>query len=139
MNEGLYDAVKAVANARRDGDGERLNEALSALSRLSEALFRDKIERRLNSYQESFNGYSVSLEDAADVLNEILWIVCQKADRFRGSTDAEACAWLKKIVERKVSDKGRVALRRAKKWRGFFAIVPRRLRGMLEISSKQEC
>lgn len=130
--QGLCALIRQVADSRRADDAERLNGALTEIGRLLETSFRAKIERRLESYREASRGYSVSLDDAFDVLNEILWTVCQQADKFRGQTDAEAFAWLQTTIERRVSDKGRTISRRAKKWREFFRIVPKRLKILLE-------
>lgn len=135
---GTHDALVRIASSSKSGDSDALNAALLDLSVLAERKFRAKIERRLREYAESGRGYSVSIDDASDALNELLWVVCQKASSYRGSTDAEANAWLARIVERRLVDKGRVVLRRAAKWREFFALVPKKSRSLLETTNSDD-
>ncbi len=130
--QGLCALIKQTASARRAGNADALNASLVQVGRLLEALFRGKIERRLANYRDASGGYSVTFEDACDVLNEILWIVCQRAEAFRGSTDAEAYAWLQTTIDRHVTDKGRTLQRRMKKWREIFRLAPKRLKTLLE-------
>ncbi|MDD3589731.1 MAG: hypothetical protein PHO46_05600 [Thermoguttaceae bacterium] len=134
---GIHAVLLRIAEASRLGDSDELNAALLELSLLAERRFRAKIERRLASYAEYSRGYSVSIDDASDALNELLWVVCQKAQAYRGATDAEADAWLNRIVERRLIDKGRVITRRAAKWREIFALAPKRLKAFLETSDTE--
>ncbi|MBP5620558.1 MAG: hypothetical protein J6X44_00950 [Thermoguttaceae bacterium] len=135
---GTHDALARIAASAASGDSDALNAALLDLSAAAERMFRAKIERRLREYAESERGYSVSIDDASDALNELLWVACQKASSYRGSTDAEANAWLGRIVERRLVDKGRVILRRAAKWRDFFALVSKKQRSLLETKDSDD-
>ncbi len=135
---GSCDALVRIAASLKSGDSRDLNAALLDLSLIMERKFRAKIERRLKEYADSSRGYSVSIDEACDALNELLWVVCRKAPTFRGTTDAEAEAWLGKIVERKLLDKGRVILRRAAKWREFFALFPKEKKALLDASGSDD-
>lgn len=131
---GLCALIRQTASARKSGDVDALNDSLTQIGLRLESVFRAKIERRLDAYRAASRGYSLTVDDAYDVLNEILWIVCQRAGTFRGSTDAEAYAWLQTTIERHVTDKGRTIVRRAKKWREIFKLAPKKMKMLLETS-----
>ena len=114
-------------------DDALLNASLYELAARNEAYFRKRVERRLESYREASGGYSVTLEDAGDVLAETLTAVYQKASTFRGTTDAEAYAWLRTIVDRRTFDALRVAVRRVKKLRGVFDLASKKLKDYLSV------
>jgi DNA-directed RNA polymerase specialized sigma24 family protein len=78
------------------------------------------------------------VEDASDSLSELLWVVYQKAESFRGTTDAEAASWLRTILDRRLLDKRRTFVRRAAKWRVALRAIPKRLRGLLETESRDD-
>ena len=121
----LRDALRRIVDAKRAVDSDALNAALMDVNRLARGYFERLVERRLA-------GIERRIDDACDVLNEILWLVCHTAETFRGATDFEARAWLKRIVERKLIDKGRARARRSAKWREILRLVPKRLAGLLE-------
>lgn len=127
----LRDALRRIVDAKRAVDSDALNAALKDVNRLARGYFERLVERRLAASDRE-GGIERRIDDACDVLNEILWLVCQKAETFRGATDFEARAWLKRIVERKLIDKGRARARRSAKWREILRLVPKRLAGLLE-------
>ena len=129
----LCELIHRIAAAVRDGDDALLNASLYELAARNEAYFRKRVERRLESYREASGGYSVTLEDAGDVLAETLTAVYQKASTFRGTTDAEAYAWLRTIVDRRTFDALRVAVRRVKKLRGVFESASKKLKDYLSV------
>lgn len=130
--------LRRIVAAERSGDAEALNDALISFGRLLESFFQAKIERGLSTFREVSGGYNVTVDDACDVLNELLWIVCRRAKGYRGRTDAEAYAWLNRTVENHLIDKGRTISRRAKKWREFFPLIPKRLKALLRTNDGDE-
>lgn len=130
----LCAALARIVEAKRTGDANALNGALAELGRVAETLFRARVARTLGEFAD--DGYLTLVEDASDALNELLWVVYQKAETFRGTTDAEAASWLRTILDRRLLDKRRTFLRRAAKWRVALRTIPKRLRGLLETESR---
>ena len=129
-------ALTRIVEAKRTGDADALNGALAELGRSAETLFRGRVARTLGEFSDG--GYLTLVEDASDALNELLWVVYQKAETFRGTTDAEAASWLRTILDRRLLDKRRTFLRRAAKWRVALRTIPKRLRGLLETESRDD-
>ena len=129
-------ALTRIVEAKRTGDVDALNDALADLGRVAETLFRARVARTLGEFAD--DGYLTLVEDAADALNELLWVVYQKAETFRGATDAEAASWLRTILDRRLLDKRRTFVRRAAKWRVALRAIPKRLRGLLETESRDD-
>lgn len=129
-------ALRRIVEAKRTGDADALNGALADLGRSAETLFRGRVARTLAEFADG--GYLTLVEDASDALNELLWVVCQKAETFRGATDAEAESWLRTILDRRLLDKRRTFLRRAAKWRSALRTIPKRLRGLLETETRND-
>lgn len=132
----LCAALARIVEAKRTGDANALNGALAELGRVAETLFRARVARTLGEFAD--DGYLTLVEDASDALNELLWVVYQKAETFRGTTDAEAASWLRTILDRRLLDKRRTFLRRAAKWRVALRAIPKRLRGLLETESRDD-
>ena len=132
----LCAALARIVEAKRTGDANALNGALAELGRVAETLFRARVARTLGEFAD--DGYLTLVEDASDALNELLWVVYQKAETFRGTTDAEAASWLRTILDRRLLDKRRTFLRRAAKWRVVLRGIPKRLRGLLETESRDD-
>lgn len=132
----LCAALARIVEAKRTGDADALNGALAELGRVAETLFRARVARTLGEFAD--DGYLTLVEDAADALNELLWVVYQKAETFRGATDAEAASWLRTILDRRLLDKRRTFVRRAAKWRVALRAIPKRLRGLLETESRND-
>ncbi|MBQ5790329.1 MAG: hypothetical protein IIW01_08575 [Thermoguttaceae bacterium] len=133
----LCAALTRIVEAKRTGDGDALNGALADLGRSAETLFRARVARTLGEFSDG-GGYLTLVEDAADALNELLWVVYQKAETFRGATDAEAASWLRTILDRRLLDKRRTFVRRAAKWRVALRAIPKRLRGLLETETRND-
>ena len=129
-------ALARIVEAKRTGDADALNDALADLGRSAETLFRGRIARTLGEFADG--GYLTLVEDASDALNELLWVVYQKAETFRGTTDAEAASWLRTILDRRALDKRRTFVRRAAKWRVALRAIPKRLRGLLETEARND-
>ena len=132
----LCAALARIVEAKRTGDADALNGALAELGRVAETLFRARVARTLGEFAD--DGYLTLVEDAADALNELLWVVYQKAETFRGATDAEAASWLRTILDRRLLDKRRTFVRRAAKWRDALRTIPKRLRGLLETENRDD-
>ena len=132
----LCAALARIVEAKRTGDADALNGALAELGRGAETLFRGRVARTLGEFAD--DDYLTLVEDASDALNELLWVVYQKAETFRGTTDAEAASWLRTILDRRLLDKRRTFLRRAAKWRVALRGIPKRLRGLLETESRDD-
>lgn len=129
-------ALARIVEAKRTGDADALNGALADLGRSAETLFRARVARTLDEFADG--GYLTLVEDASDALNELLWVVYQKAETFRGTTDAEAERWLRTILDRRTLDKRRTFVRRAAKWRVALRAIPKRLRGLLETETRND-
>ena len=129
-------ALARIVEAKRTGDADALNDALAELGRSAGTLFRGRIARTLGEFADG--GYLTLVEDASDALNELLWVVYQKAETFRGTTDAEAESWLRTILDRRALDKRRTFVRRAAKWRVALRAIPKRLRGLLETEARND-
>jgi DNA-directed RNA polymerase specialized sigma24 family protein len=132
----LCAALARIVEAKRTGDADALNGALAELGRSAETLFRGRIARTLGEFAD--DGYLTLVEDASDALSELLWVVYQKAETFRGTTDAEAASWLRTILDRRLLDKRRTFVRRAAKWRVALRTIPKRLRGLLETETRDD-
>jgi DNA-directed RNA polymerase specialized sigma24 family protein len=132
----LCAALARIVEAKRTGDADALNGALAELGRGAETLFRARVARTLSEFAD--DGYLTLVEDASDALSELLWVVYQKAESFRGTTDAEAASWLRTILDRRLLDKRRTFVRRAAKWRVALRAIPKRLRGLLETESRDD-
>ena len=63
------------------------------------------------------------MADADQLLNDVLWEVAQSANTFRGKSEAEAEAWLRKMAQRKVLDATKTPWRRLR-------LLVERLRGL---------
>jgi DNA-directed RNA polymerase specialized sigma24 family protein len=133
----LCAALARIVEAKRTGDADALNGALADLGRSAETLFRARVARTLGEFSDG-GGYLTLVEDASDALNELLWVVYQKAETFRGTTDAEAASWLRTILDRRLLDKRRTFVRRAAKWRVALRAIPKRLRGLLETETRND-
>ncbi|MBR5242980.1 MAG: hypothetical protein IKW13_01980 [Thermoguttaceae bacterium] len=129
-------ALTRIVEAKRTGDVDALNGALADLGRVAETLFRARVARTLREFAD--DGYLTLVEDASDALSELLWVVYQKAETFRGTTDAEAASWLRTILDRRLLDKRRTFVRRAAKWRVALRAIPKRLRGLLETETRND-
>lgn len=129
-------ALTRIVEAKRTGDADALNGALAELGRVAETLFRARVARTLGEFAN--DGYLTLVEDASDALSELLWVVYQKAETFRGTTDAEAASWLRTILDRRLLDKRRKFARRAAKWRVALRAIPKRLRGLLETETRDD-
>ena len=132
----LCAALTRIVEAKRTGDADALNGALAELGRVAETLFRARVARTLREFAD--DGYLTLVEDASDALSELLWVVYQKAETFRGATDAEAASWLRTILDRRLLDKRRTFVRRAAKWRVALRAIPKRLRGLLETENRDD-
>lgn len=130
-------ALTRTVEAKRTGDADALNDALAELGRVAETLFRARVARTLGEFSDD-GGYLTLVEDAADALSELLWVVYRKAETFRGTTDAEAASWLRTILDRRLLDKRRTFVRRAAKWRDALRAIPKRLRGLLETEARND-
>lgn len=129
------DALRRIVEAKRAGDSAALNDALADLGRAAETLFRGRVARTLGELEDE---YLTFVEDASDALNDLLWVVYQKAETFRGTTDAETESWLRTILDRRFLDKRRTFLRRAAKWRETLRAVPKRWRVFLETKARDD-
>ncbi|MBQ2788977.1 MAG: hypothetical protein IJE97_05015 [Thermoguttaceae bacterium] len=130
-------ALTRIVEAKRTGDADALNGALADLGRVAETLFRARVARTLGEFSDG-GGYLTLVEDASDALSEALWGVYQKAETFRGTTDAEAESWLRTLLDRRLLDKRRKFVRRAAKWREALRAIPKRLRVFLETEDRDD-
>lgn len=129
------DALRRIVEAKRTGDADALNDALAELGRVAETLFRGRGARALDEWAD--DGFLTLIEDASDALSELLWRVYQKAETFRGTSDAEAESWLRTILDRLLLDKRRAFVRRSAKWRAALRAIPKRLRVFLETETRE--
>ncbi len=99
--------LRRVARPASAGD---LNDALVELLSAVEPWLCAAISRQLA--QSRVGGPDGVLADADQLLNDVLWEVAQSAHAFRGQSDAEAEAWLRKMAHRKVLDATKTPWRR---------------------------
>ena len=99
--------LRRVAESASDSD---LNDALVELLAAVEPWLCAAISHRLA--QSRVGGPDGVLADADQLLNDVLWEVAQSAHTFRGKSEAEAEAWLRKMAQRKVLDATRTPWRR---------------------------
>ncbi|MCY2991268.1 MAG: hypothetical protein NTY19_25850 [Planctomycetota bacterium] len=108
----LCQLIRGVAHARKQ---RQLHEALFDLHQAAWPVLRRRITRGLRRYR--VYGQGASLKEADDIFNDLLWRVANAAKRFRGTTDAEAEAWLGKIAKNLIKDSVKTAFKRSKRWR----------------------
>jgi DNA-directed RNA polymerase specialized sigma24 family protein len=74
-----------------------------------------KLAGRLADHRGS--GPERLLDEAEDLLNEILLLLFRKSGGFRGTTEAEAVGWLGAITNRIILDAVKTPWRRNKVWK----------------------
>lgn len=99
--------IRRVADARSQGD---LNDALTDLAIAARPILLPAVEHRLRSSR--IGGPDGMLDEAEDILNDLLFKIAKKAGGFRGKTDASAGGWLKMIATNLIEDATKTPRRR---------------------------
>ncbi len=115
--------LQALQAARSN---DAINAALAAIAKAARADFITGLARKLQSLPRE--GHEMVLEDAESLLNEVLFKLSRNINRFRGTSDAEAQAFVRMIFTNTLRDASKTALRRKTVWQAVLGY----LRGQAE-------
>ena len=110
-----HELLVELQQLTRGGRNKELYDAL--FYQLSERMFRDfwgyceKQVRYLTA-----NRYYVSINETADILQEVLIKIFRKINSYSGTCDLQARAWICQIIHREVQDSSKITRRRGDVW-----------------------
>jgi len=106
--------LKLLNDLREAKEKSAINAALRAVQDQARSDFIAMLSVELASRPQ--HGPDGILENAESLLNDLLFKLYQNAGRFRGTSDAEAQAWARKILEHALIDAFKTPLRRGEVW-----------------------
>lgn len=113
--------LKLLQDLQQARSNDAINAALSAIAHAAKADFIAGIARKLQSLPRE--GHEMVLEDAASLLNAVLFKLYANSASFRSSSDAEAQAFVRIIFTNALRDASKTPLRRKTVWQAVLGYL----------------
>lgn len=113
--------LKLLNDLREAGSEPAVNDALKRIQDQARSDFITVLAMKLASLPQ--HGPDGVLEDAEALLNDLLFKLYRHASLFRGTSDAEAQAWARRILERTLIDTVRTPRRRGTVWNSVLSYL----------------
>ena len=136
-NDGFHAILTELARTNRAAERDKYEALFAQLAERAENLFRDFIRARVYSLTKS-DAVGINIEDADDMLCDLLLTVFQKIQTYRGDNDYQAEAWLRKIISNQICDAARKLTRRRKFWTWLFGRLNDKLGMMSQKNATEE-
>ena len=130
MNKSLSEILLRIKTAKRTSDDVMLQDAFYDLDQLMKSVFIGYMENKIRLVRDET--YIVTIEDAADYLNEAMTRIWLHVDSWHGKTNEEAESWIRTILTNLLADELRKRNRRSGFWTSFLKRITRSQKMLLE-------